>query len=124
MAIWPHGRIFALEAQEKGEFATVAFVPPGNKLYINALTKRAGSIRVAVKKGLRDSDFTMEHNWNKIMGKIIPGHEIENSIPIIGDNIRTPVRWKDTDELGIKTGEPIVLIFKLEQAEIFSLEFE
>lgn len=124
IAIWPHGRIFVLEAPEKGEFATVAFVPNGNKLFINARTKRAGSIRVAVNRGLRDSEFTMEHDWYKIMGKAISDREFENSIPIIGDHVRTQVRWNNADDLGVKSDEPVVLIFKLEQAEIFALEFE
>ncbi len=124
IAIWPHGRIVALEAPEKGEFATVAVVPPGNKLFINARTKRSGSIRVAVKTGLRRSTFTMAHDWEKIGGTIIPGREFENSVPIIGDKPRVQVTWKNADNLGIKPGEPVVLLFKLEQAEIFWLEFE
>lgn len=124
IATWPHGRIMAIAAPEKGEFATVALVTPGTKVYINARTKRAGSIRVAVKTGMRRQGFTMEHNWGKIMGEMIPGHGFEDSIPIIGDHPRTLVRWKNADDLGIKPGEPVVLLFKLEQAEVFALEFE
>ena len=124
IAIWPHGRIMALEASEKGEFATAAIVPPGVRLYINARTKRSGSIRVAVKTGLRRSKFTMAHDWEKVMGTIISGREFENAIPIIGDHPRTLVRWENADDLGIRPGEPVVLLFKMEQAEIFALEFE
>jgi hypothetical protein len=111
IAIWPHGRIVALEAPEKGEFTTVAFVPKGTKLYINARTKRTGSIKIAAQYGVRDAG-------------IIPGREFEASIPIIGDQPRSLVRWKDASDLGIKPGEPVILKFKLEQAEIFWLEFE
>jgi len=124
IAIWPQGRIMAIVAPEKGEFATVAIVPTGTKLYINARTMRSGSICVAVKTGLRRSGFTMAHDWEAVMGSIIPGREFENAIPIIGDHTRALVRWKDAGDLGIKPGEPVVLLFRMEQAELFALEFE
>jgi hypothetical protein len=111
LAIWPHGRIVALKAPERGEFATAAIVPKGTKLYLNARTKRTGSIRVAAQYGTRGA-------------KIIPGREFENSIPVVGDQPRILVRWKQTEDLGIQPGEPVILLFKMKQAEIFSLEFE
>jgi len=111
IAVWPHGRIASIEAAEKGEFGTVAVVPKGTKLYLNARTLRTGYIRVAAQYGVR-------------YGDIIPGREFENAIPIVGDQPRAPVQWKDADDLGIELGEPVILLFKMEQAEIFSLEFK
>ncbi|MBI4558394.1 MAG: hypothetical protein HY706_12505 [Candidatus Hydrogenedentes bacterium] len=111
LAIWPHGRIMALRAPERGEFGTVAIVAPSSKLYLNARTKRAGSVRVAAQYGQRGAD-------------IIPGREFENSIPIVGDQPHAPVTWKDAQDLGVKPGEPVILLFKMELAEIFALEFE
>ena len=109
-AVWPQGRISAFGADERGYFATVALIAPGTKLRVNAKTKRAGSVRVAVQYGRRGSD-------------IIPGREFENSIPIVGDQPSAPVRWKNADDLGVQPGEPVILLFKLDQAEFYSLEF-
>lgn len=111
LAIWPHGRLIALEAPERGEFATVALVAKGSKLYINARAKRVGSIRIAAQYGQRGAG-------------IIPGREFENAIPITGDQPHALVRWKNADDLGIQSGEPVILLFKIEMAEVFRLEFE
>ena len=111
LAIWPHGRLVALEAPERGEFGTVSIVPKGTKLYLNALTKRTGSVRVAVQKGYRGSG-------------ILPGRDFEDCIPIVGDQPRTLVRWKEAEDLGIELGEPVILLFQLEQAALYGLEFE
>jgi len=111
LAVWPHGRIMALEAPVKGEFATVAIVPKGTKLYINALTKRSGSIRVAVQKGFRGAS-------------LLEGRDFRDCIPIVGDQPHTLVRWKDAEDLGVASGEPVILLFQMEQASIFALEFE
>jgi hypothetical protein len=110
-AIWPKGRIVALEAPELGEFTTVGLMPPGRRLRINAVTMRAGSIRVAVLT--RD-------------GRFLPDRSFEESIPIIGDQYRAIVKWKgeDGDDLGFGEDEPICLRFKMDQAKIFGLEFE
>jgi len=111
LAIWPHGRICALEAPEKGEFSTVAIVPKGTKVFANVKTLRTGFVQIAVQYGVRGAN-------------LIPGREFENSIPIIGDQPRVQVRWNNADDLGVKPGEPVILRFKMEQAEIYSLDFE
>ncbi len=108
-ALWPKGRMVALEAIERGEFSTVAVVPPGNRLLINAVSKRAGHILVEAA----DLD-----------GKPIPGREFEKAIPVIGDQYKTPVAWKGHDNLGIEPGQAVILRFKMDQASIYSLDFE
>jgi len=110
-AIWPHGRIAAIEAPEKGQFATAAIIPKGDRLYLNARTKRTGNIRVAAQYGSCPGSFKQYYTF-------------EDSIPIVGDQPRALVRWENADDLGIEPGEPVILLFKMEQAEIFSLEFE
>lgn len=108
-ALWPKGRLIALEADELGEFATVGIIPPGRKLRINAVTKRAGSIRVEVAG---------------MSGQAIAGRSFEDSAPIAGDQFKAPVTWKGGDDLGHKEGDPIVLRFKMDRAQIFGLDFE
>jgi hypothetical protein len=107
-ALWPKGRMAAIEAKGKGEFETVSIVPPGKKLIINAVTSRAGKILVEAAD---------------IDGKTIEGNNFENAVPIIGDNFRTPVVWKEHESLNIKEGQAVRLRFKLDEAAIYCLDF-
>jgi hypothetical protein len=108
-ALWPKGRLIALEAQQLGEFATVAIMPPGRKLRINAVTRRGGSIRIEVANLDREP---------------VTGRTFADSIPIVGDQHRTPATWKGGEDVGTPDGAPIVLRFKLDRASIYGLDFE
>jgi len=108
-AVWAKGRLVALEAVDRGEFATVAIMPPGRKLRINALTQRAGSIVIEVV----GPD-----------GQPIAGRTFAEAKPIIGDQYKTLVTWKDHHDLGHKDGTHILLRFRMEKAKLFGLDFE
>lgn len=107
--VWPKGRLVSIEAPDLGEFTTVAFMPPGRKVRINALTQRAGGILVEAAD---------------IDGNPLPGHSFADARPIVGDQYRTPITWKSGDDLGTKDGQPVVLKFKLDKARVFGLDFE
>jgi hypothetical protein len=109
LLVWPKGRLVGIEAIEKGEFATVAFLLPGKKLKINALTQRAGHIKVELVE---------------FDGKPIKGFSFAESDPIIGDQFWTEVTWNGKSELPVAPGTPIWFRFKLNQAKIYGLEFE
>jgi hypothetical protein len=109
-AVWPKGRLVALEAANRGEFTTVAFMPPGRKLRINAQTQRAGSVVVEVVS-LADR-------------KPLSGHTFADATPIIGDHHWAPVTWNGKDGLGHEDGTAILLRFRMKQARVFGLEFE
>jgi hypothetical protein len=109
MMLWPKGRLIALEAPVEGGFTTLAFLLPGTKLRINAVTQRTGHVLVEV------ADFN---------GKPMPGRTFEDAVPVIGDQHYTLVRWNKHDTTGVKTGEPIILRFRLKAAKIFGLQFE
>ncbi|WP_428938822.1 hypothetical protein [Fontivita pretiosa] len=109
LAVWPKGRLMAIEAPGEGRFSTMAVVAPGSRLRINALTKRTGYIRVEAAD---------------LHGRPIPGRTLADSIPIIGDQPASQVRWKSADDLGVKPGEPIVLRFQMDRAKIYCLDFE
>ncbi len=108
-AVWPKGRLIATEAVDRGEFATVRIMPPGRRLRINAVTKRAGSIVVEV----------VGQN-----GAPIKERAFADCKPIIGDQHKTPVTWQGKDDLGFKDGESIYLRFRMEKAKLFGLTFE
>jgi hypothetical protein len=109
-SIWPKGRMIAIEAPERGEFATVAVMPPAraNRIRINALTKRAGFIKVEAAR---------------IDGSPIPGREFQNAVPLVGDCYKTPLVWKDHDDLGLERGQPLILRFRMEAARLYFVDF-
>jgi len=108
-AIWPKGRIVAVEADEIGEFSTVGIIPPGRNLRINALTKRAGGVRVEVAN-INDEAF--------------PGRSFDDCDPIQGDQFWSSVTWNGQSDLGYEEGDGVVIRFKLDRAQVFGIEFE
>lgn len=109
MAVWPHGRLVALEAPEYGQFSTFALMDPGRRLRLNGQTMRGGSIRVEVAGVDR---------------RPLPGRSFEECQPIVGDHPRASVVWAGQDSLGHEPGQPLILRFQLNMAKLFSLEFE
>ena len=109
-AVWPKGRLVALEAESRGQFTAVAFMPPGRKLRINAQTHRAGSVLVEVVS-LADQ-------------KALPGRAFTDAAPIVGDHHWTPVTWDGKDDLGHKDSAAVLLRFRMDKARIYGLEFE
>jgi hypothetical protein len=103
-AIWPKGRFVAMEAQDDGEFTMQPIIAPGKTLKINALTGRAGWIKV------------------EVVGA--KGHSLSDCQAIVGDQFRTAVAWKDADAPGIVAGQPITLRIELKQAKLYGLDFE
>jgi hypothetical protein len=108
MAIWPKGRIVALEATGKGEFTTVAFMSPGKTLLINALTAPGGSIKVEVCD---------------LQAKPLPGRSFEDAQSITGDVYQRPLVWKGSDDLGVEPSQPVMLRFQMDQAKLFGIDF-
>ena len=101
--------MMAIEAAEDGHFTTMAVVAPASKLRINAVTKRAGEIKIEAAD---------------LHGRPIAGRTFAQSTPIVGDAFRQPVKWGESDDLGVKAGEPVVLRFKMSGAKIYGLDFE
>ncbi len=103
-AVWPKGRLIALEAEEHGEFYVVPIIAPGRVLKINAETKRTGWIKVSVPG--------------------VEGRAIDDCTPIVGSQFWTPVKWKGGDDMGIEAGRPMMLKVEMYQAKLYGFEFE
>ena len=103
-AVWPKGRMIALEAPDKGQFTLITIMNPGSVLKINAVTKRTGGIRVEVAGD--------------------PERTFEKCDPLFGDRFWTPVGWQGKTDLGREKGQPITLRFQLDQAELYGLQFD
>lgn len=108
-AIWRKGRIIAVEAEETGEFSTVAVLPPGRTLKINALTSRAGGIRIELA-GIDDQP--------------LPGRSFTDCDIVQGDQFWHTVTWRGQSELGVAKGEGVVIRFQMDRAKLFGIEFE
>jgi hypothetical protein len=107
-AVWPNGRIVAVDAPEAGELTTVGFFPPSRRLRLNARTREGGSIRVEVAE---------------MNGRPIEGRTFADVTPLVGDDAGFRVRWKGRDTLGGADNQPIILRFRLQGAELFGLDF-
>jgi hypothetical protein len=106
--VWPKSRIVGLEAGERGEFATVAFLPPHPKVLVNAVVKRAGSLLVEVA-GLD--------------GAPLPGRSFADADPVVGDQYRKPLTWQGKEDLGSRPGTAVMLRFRMDKATLFGLDF-
>jgi hypothetical protein len=53
----------------------------------------------------------------------IAGREFANSVPLVGDCLNAPVRWREHDDLGADKGQPLILRFRMERAKIYSVDF-
>ena len=80
----------------------------GTRLGINFSTSAAGSIRV----GLLNRD-----------GLPIAGFETNRCMPLIGDHLKQVVRWQDTADLSSVQAQPIRLVFEMQDADLYSLQF-
>lgn len=103
-AVWPKGRMVAIEAPEKGELTMMTVIAPGLRLRVNATTTAAGSILV------------------EVAGK--PDRTFDRCARLSGDLHWSPVRWGDHEDLGIAAGQAVTLRFRLDHAAIYGIQFE
>lgn len=107
LATWPKGRLVALQCDEEGEFATVAVVPKGSRIRLNASVKPSGYIKTTVS----------------VFGKgDVEGRSFDDADRLVGDGLALPVTWRGEDDLK-HGGEPLSLRFRLRQAKLYSVEF-
>lgn len=103
-AVWPKGRLVALEAEDEGGFMTIPVMPKGKLIKINAVTKRTGWIKVGVAG---DSERALEH-----------------CTPLVGDLHWTPLSWGGNTEAVRNPDQPVRLQVEMYQASLYGLEFE
>lgn len=107
LATWPRGRLVGLQCDEEGEFATIAVIPKGDRVRLNASVKPSGYIKTAVR----------------LLGKGEgPGRSFEEADRLLGDGLAMPVTWRGEDSLKHE-GAPVVLRFQLRQATLYGIEF-
>ena len=92
---------------EGGEFITKPLRCSGKKLIVNYSTSAAGQVQVELQD---------------VQGNVLPGFSLEESVPLIGDDIEKPVLWKNND-IGELVGRPIRLRFVMKDADVYALRF-
>lgn len=92
-----------------GELLTKPFIFDGKNLFLNFATSAAGGVQVEIQT---------------IEGISIPGYSLEDSQILIGNEIKRVVSWGNKTDLSELSGKPIRLLFKLKDADLYSLKFE
>lgn len=108
LATWPKGRLVALQCDEEGEFATVAVVPRGDRIRINASVRPTGYIQIALRLFDTESD--------------IPGRTFDDADRLVGDGLEMPVTWNGEGHLN-HDGKPLYFRVRMRQAQLFGIEF-
>lgn len=109
LAVWPKGRLSAIVADDEGAFTTPPLIVPGGKLRINAVTGRNGFVQVEAAD---------------LAGRPVEGRSFADAVPQTGDLHWSPVAWAQHDTIGVESGKPLVLRFRMKLAKIYGLQFD
>jgi hypothetical protein len=103
------GFVSLTPASETGTVTTKPFTFTGSKLSLNLATSAAGSVKVE----LQDAD-----------GNPIPDRTLADCPDIFTDTIDHTVTWKSGPDLSALQGKPVRLKFELQEADLYSLQFQ
>jgi hypothetical protein len=107
-ARWRDGRLVGIRSDVQGGFATLGVVPTGRRVFLNAVSTRAGGVRMEVA-GLD--------------GKPLPGRSFKDCSDLVGDHRRGAMSWRGETDLGHAEGQAVILRFQVEQATIYWVDF-
>ena len=93
---------------ETGLAQTKPLVFSGGKLFLNAATSGAGSILAEICG---------------IDGQPLEGYTLDDCDTVFGDSIEKKVSWNGKSDLSALAGRPVILRFKMKEADIYSLRF-
>ncbi len=104
IAVWKRDRFVAVDAPAKGgTLITVPVIYAGRRLELNAATRPGGQVVVELL------DRT--------------GKSLARSKPFSGDALRHRVQWETTLDLAAVAGSPVVLCFRMKNAELYAFAF-
>jgi len=90
-----------------GYFATPPLRFTGDTLKLNVNVRKGGSVRI----GLLDED-----------SRPLPGRSVEDCLPIVGDFLDVPVKWKGGNDVKVRAGKSMRLRVEMTRAELYSLQ--
>mgnify|MGYP001173068502 CR=1 FL=1 len=91
----------------EGILRTKTLIPKGNELTINVITTNHTHVRVRILDG--ESAIP------------INGYDWDDAIPIRGDHLFAPVRWKEHPDISGLINKPVRIEIKIHEAEIFAI---
>ena len=94
--------------EETGRFLTLPLKFEGAKLEVNLKTRAGGEVRI----GLRDAS-----------GREVPGHTLEDCIPIAGDHVAKVVTWGIGTDLPTCADTPVRLDVSMKNASLYAFQF-
>ena len=91
-----------------GQMTTKPLTFTGKELVVNYSTGAGGHMRIELQDG---------------EGHPIKGRALEDSVPVIGDEIERTATWKNGSELSRFSGQIIRLRFDMKDADLYSIRF-
>ncbi|MDW8198266.1 MAG: hypothetical protein RMJ56_11750, partial [Gemmataceae bacterium] len=93
---------------DAGEMLTRLLRFTGNELVVNYSTSAGGGLQVEIQDE---------------SGKPIPGFRLDECVPLVGDAIQQPVRWKSNPDLARLAGKIVRLRFVLSDGDLYAIQF-
>jgi len=90
-----------------GSFTTPSLRFTGATLKLNVKVRQGGGVRV----GLLDEE-----------SRPIPGRSIDDCIPVVGDFLSRPIKWKGGSDVSDRAEKPTRLRFEMTDAELYSFQ--
>ena len=100
--------VSATAGDQAGWFVTPPLTFFGDTLVLNAKVRKGGNIRVA----LLDEK-----------GKPLPKRTLDDCLPITGDGLNIPVKWKTGGDVALRAGRPTRMKVEMKDADLFGFQF-
>jgi hypothetical protein len=108
LSVRPWGFAAVHAGRSGGRVLTRPLVFAGGQLRVNLSTSAVGSLAVELQDGC---------------GQPVPGYRLEDMVPMYGDGLDLPVRWKGGSDVSAFAGRAVRLCFELKDADLFAFRF-
>ena len=115
------GFCYLVTSAREGKLRTKAIIPRKPGFTINVRTAPHTSVRAQIIDGGHVERGHEGAYTTRVQDVPIPGFSFEDSIPISGDHLHAPVRWRDRKDLGELIGRPVRIELQGLEAEIYGL---
>ena len=106
LVLRPHGFASVHAGRPGGEFVTPPLTFSGHHLMLNYATSAAGSVRAEIQDAA---------------GKPVPGFALDDMEHLYGDELDTPVTWRNGGDLSKLIGQPVRLRFTMMDADLYAM---
>ena len=118
------GFSYLATSAREGRIRTKAIIPQEPQFTINVRTASHTSIRVQIIDGGHVEQGHEPAFSTRVDEDPIPGFSFEESIPISGDHLYAPVRWRERKDLEALLGRPVRVEIQATEAELYGLRLD